>query len=180
MSRNQGEGRTVYESVRESVRGDPKVKSLHASEQGEMTFEKTIYLKDGGRATCRYILFTYPDIHKIEAWIIPSPEIPEKKYTAVTKWLLQQQNRKYQNEYGISPAYRTWRGNLAINGTTRLRERPEKDLYQLLNTLERCLAEDFPAILDIYFGVIPNRIRTELSEEMKEYQEELGERAAVK
>lgn len=165
----------IYNRVDTAVRGDPGMMKVESSESGEIMFERNISIRDGGMIHCRFILSVYPDIHKAEIIAIPSPVIHEEEYTAVTKWFLQRRNQRYQNSYGISMEYKTYQKQLALDGMIQLRENPEKDVFRLLHVLERCLADDFPSILDIYFGIIPDRIRSELSKEVRDYQEELGE-----
>lgn len=170
----------MMKRIEEAVRGDPDTVSLRKEEGGELAFERNIPLKDGGAIHSTFILSVYPDIHKAEIVAIPSPRIKEEEYTAVTRWFLQQRNVKYQSGYGISPEYKSFQKQLCLDGTISLRENPEKDVFQLLHAVERCLAEDFPAILDIYFGIIPNEVRTELTKEVRDYQEELGDQVLVK
>lgn len=164
----------TYQQIFDAVRQISGIIEVHTSGCGDITFQREISLKDAGVIHSRYTLSVYSDIHKAELLIIPSPVIREEHCTAVMKWFLRRRNRKYRTGYGISMAYETYRKQLALRGIIHFRENPEKDVFRLLTALERCLAEDFPQLLDIYFGVIPDGIRLQLSKEVRDYQAELG------
>lgn len=163
-----------YDGITDVLKSDPDIIKPDVGKNGEFKFRRNIFLKDGGIMSADCVLDIYPDIHKAEIRIMPHPEMRKESYTAVTKWFIRQRNISYQKDYGISFEYQNFRGRLTLDGMISLRERPENDIYYLLNHMERALAEDYPAILDIYFGIIPEKIRSDLSKEVDEYKEELA------